>query len=412
MNRKILQIIILSFLVACAPSGRKKSQPINMEKGTYGYDHAFLSENNVETIELKSESSEARVLIAPGYQGRVMTSSANGDIGSSFGWINYDLIESGEVNDQFNPVGGEERFWLGPEGGPFSVYFEQGEEQVFENWNVSAVIDTEEFEIKEKEGDSVTFGKTAKLKNASGTEFDIAIERKVKLLSTDEAGRFLGTDLSGDSTKVVAYQSDNILKNTGKEAWTKESGLLSIWMLCMFNPSPSITVFIPYNPGPKGKIVNDDYFGKVPPDRLVVDEKSATIFFKIDGAYRSKIGVPRDRASEICGSYDSATNVLTLLWTSLPSEPKEYVNSKWGEQDDPYNGDVINSYNDGPVEDGSVMGPFYEIETSSPAADLKPGEAITHTQRVIHIQGPEAKIAPIVSKLFGLDLNTVKTIFQ
>jgi hypothetical protein len=31
----------------------------------------------------------------------------------------------------------------------------------------------------------------------------------------------------------------------------------------------------------------------------------------------------------------------------------KYVNSKWGQQDDPYKGDVVNSYNDGPVEDGS-----------------------------------------------------------
>ena len=43
-----------------------------------------------------------------------------------------------------------------------------------------------------------------------------------------------------------------------------------------------------------------------------------------------------------------------------------YVNGQWGPQEDPFAGDVINSYNDGPVEDGSIMGPFYEIETSSP----------------------------------------------
>ena len=30
----------------------------------------------------------------------------------------------------------------------------------------------------------------------------------------------------------------------------------------------------------------------------------------------------------------------------------------------------------GPVEDGSIMGPFYEIETSSPGAELAPGALI------------------------------------
>ena len=53
-----------------------------------------------------------------------------------------------------------------------------------------------------------------------------------------------------------------------------------------------------------------------------------------------------------------------------PAEDALYVNSQWGDQDDPFDGDVINSYNDGPTEDGTIMGPFYEIEASSPAAAL------------------------------------------
>ena len=43
-------------------------------------------------------------------------------------------------------------------------------------------------------------------------------------------------------------------------------------------------------------------------------------------------------------------------------------------QKEPYKGDVINSYNDGPLADGTQMGPFYEVESSSPALALKKGE--------------------------------------
>jgi|APSaa5957512622_1039677.scaffolds.fasta_scaffold201494_2 hypothetical protein len=50
------------------------------------------------------------MLLVPEYQGRVMTSSAGGSIGNSFGWINYDLIKSEEVNTQFNLFGGEVAF--------------------------------------------------------------------------------------------------------------------------------------------------------------------------------------------------------------------------------------------------------------------------------------------------------------
>ncbi|MDX9883895.1 MAG: hypothetical protein RBS73_17675 [Prolixibacteraceae bacterium] len=378
-------------------------------EGTYGYDVAFFAEKNIETIELKDAGSKACILLVPAYQGRVMTSSANGSEGTSYGWINYKLIGSGTISKQFNPFGGEERFWLGPEGGPYSIYFQEGEKQVYENWQVPPVLDTEHFEIKNQDSRQVTFTKHAMLKNASGTEFNLGIERRVSLLPKDTLASLFNIDLP-DELDVVAYQTDNTITNEGSQAWTKQGGLLSIWMLGMFNPSPSTTVFIPYQEEGNGVIVNDNYFGKVPADRLIVE--NGIVYFKIDGKFRSKIGLPPERAKNLCGSFDSGKNILTLLWCSLPSEPEEYVNSNWGEQENPYEGDVVNSYNDGPVDDGSVMGPFYEIETSSPAAALAPGKSLTHTQRIAHIQGGRAELAKIVDCLFGLRLDDIVAKFQ
>ena len=124
------------------------------------------------------------------------------------------------------------------------------------------------------------------------------------------------------------------------------------------------------------------------------------------------MGLPASRATNLCGSYDSSKGVLTILWCSLPDAPSAYVNGQWGPQEDPFAGDVINSYNDGPVEDGSIMGPFYEIETSSPGAELAAGASLVHTQKVVHIQGEDRQLAPIVQKLFGADLNVIKSKFQ
>jgi hypothetical protein len=53
---------------------------------------------------------------------------------------------------------------------------------------------------------------------------------------------------------------------------------------------------------------------------------------------------------------------------------------------EPYKGDVINSYNDGPLEDGSQLGPFYEIEASSPALGLKKGMSGSYRQVACHLQ--------------------------
>ncbi len=383
---------------------------IKFKKGTYGYDKNFLKKNSIEIVELQDKDSNASVLLAPGYQGRVMTSAAGGDEGLSFGWINYKLIESGRILQHINPVGGEERFWLGPEGGPFSIYFEQGKEQIFENWQVPADLDTEPFEISEQSENRVVFTKNTEFKNASGNILKMEIKRSVKILSKDSLPVMSDVNIPVERLNVVAYQSDNTLKNTGSNPWNKEKGLLSVWMLCMFNPSSSTTVFLPYNIDGSGTIVNDDYFGKVPSDRLIIEP--GIVFFKIDGQYRSKIGLPEGRARELCGSYDYEKNILTILWHSLPSKPCEYLNSKWGIQDNLFDGDVINAYNDGPVEDGSIMGPFYEIETSSRAAELKPGESLTHTQRVMHMQGDEEELTRLTYRLFGLDLNKIQSVFK
>lgn len=385
--------------------------PVNQthQMGTYGYDSAFFERQDIEFLELKSSDGLSRVLVVPAWQGRVMTTSAGGAEGRSYGWINYAFIESGKKDPQFNVYGGEERFWLGPEGGPYSIYFKPRETQVYENWQVPAVIDTEGYQVVSSDDRGVTFQKEAVLENASGAEFWVGIARTVSLLSAEEASALFNIDIP-DELKVVAYQTDNTITNRGDHAWTKETGLLSIWLLSMFNPAPGTTVFIPFRQDAEGVVVNDEYFGKVPADRLMVD--NGMVYFRIDGKYRSKIGIPPERSRELCGSFDSENNVLTLLWCSLPDEPRCYVNSRWGEQDDPYRGDVVNSYNDGPVEDGSIMGPFYEIETSSPAAALGPDESMKHTQRIIHLEGNKEKLDQIVRRLFGIALSEIDNKFQ
>lgn len=381
-------------------------------KGSYGYDKAFFKKNNIATLELNDSLSGASVLIVPGYQGRVMTSTSGGNSGKSYGWINYSLIGSGNLNSQFNPFGGEERLWLGPEGGPFSVYFRKGDDQIFANWKVPDVLDTVAFDIVAAGKDFAEFHKDFSLTNASGTEMQIGIERSIRLLNLPETEKTIGVGLD-DSISLVAYESENTLQNKGTNNWTSSNGFLSIWMLAMFNPSEKGIVFIPFKPGNEsdlGRIVNDDYFGKVPADRLLV--KDNVIFFKTDGKYRSKIGISPKRALPFCGSYDPVEGVLTLLWYSAPEQQVYYVNSKWGRQDDPLNGDAINSYNDGPVEDGSVMGPFYEIESSSPAALLEAGSRIKHTQRIFHIRGDKTKLTMITKKLFGLSLEQIEKSFS
>lgn len=411
-------ILAISVLMSCGDKKEstnmkevpsESAEATQVKSGSYAADLQFFRDENIKFIDLNN--GDARVLVVPAYQGRVMTSTAQGKEGTSFGWINYDLISSGEWNDQFNPVGGEERIWLGPEGGPYSIYFAPGEEQDFTNWNVPAAIDSEPFDVVSSDSTTAVFKREFSLTNASGFDMEVKIDRAVRLLSTQEASDALDQKFD-DGLKMVAYESENTLTNTGTEKWEQGKGVLSIWLLSMFNPSAHGTVFIPYQEGPEnelGKLVTDDYFGKVPDDRLKA--RDGILYFKTDGKQRGKIGLSPDRAKSYCGSYDPDKKILTLLWFSKPSGKHSYVNSKWGEQDDPLAGDALNSYNDGPVEDGSIMGPFYEIESSSPAAMLAPGQSITHTQRIFHISGDEAALSNITRHLFGISISDISSAF-
>ena len=379
------------------------------EMGTYGSDRAFLAGHGIETLELVSADGRSRVLLAPSLQGRVMTSTTGGDDGASYGWINRPYIAAGEVSRQFNPYGGEERFWIGPEGGPFSWYFREGEEQVYANWRVPAIIDTEPFEVESATAEEAVFTKEFSIGNASGQTFDIGVRRAVILEDDTFLQEVLGVSFP-EGVRVLGYRTENTLTNRGDRAWDKQTGLPSVWLLGMFTPTPTTTVFIPYDRDYAGMPVNDSYFGKVPADRLILRDGMA--YFKIDGQYRAKIGLPAGSAKDICGSYDAAAGVLNILKYTVPTGEVDYVNGQWGPQENPFGGDVINSYNDGPTETGFVQGPFYEIETSSPGAALSPGESMTHVQHTIHLQGTREELAPIARALFGVELDRVAALFK
>ena len=144
---------------------------------------------------------------------------------------------------------------------------------------------------------------------------DMNIDRTVSLMDAGEVAADFNIQLTNDM-KIVAYKSENKITNTGDKAWTKEGGLVSVWMLGCFNPTPTTTVFIPYKQDAEGTIVNDEYFGKIPADRLI--KENGIIYFKIDGLYRSSWDCRLHGQRIFAGSYDSSKGVLTILWCSLP----------------------------------------------------------------------------------------------
>lgn len=372
---------------------------------TFRDDAAFLRQHTGVVV---LHDAACRVAVVPAWQGRVMTSSADGGDGLSFGWINRALIASGKTVPHMNAFGGEDRFWMGPEGGQFGLFFAPGAKFDYDHWFTPPIFDTLPFKVVAQSARRVEFTAEFSLTNYSGTNFQVKADRTIRLLAPAAAWKSLGVPAPA-GVQLVAFETDNRVTNTGHAAWTKRTGLLSIWILGQFQPTPATTIVVPIKPGPQSQLgpdVTSNYFGAVPPDRLVVRDHA--IFFAADGKFRSKIGVNPRRSRGLLGSYDAQHHVLTLVQFNQPPGVTDYVNSLWQIQDQPFGGDVENAYNDGPPAPGAKpMGPFYELESSSPAAALAPGQSITHVRRTIHLSGPVPALDAIARATLGVSLQDI-----
>src|SRR5688500_16715611 len=105
ITRQWSSVLIALVFVACnsdTSNKTKSTTDTSQSKGSYAYDLAFLRQHTTGLLELTNDDSTAKLLVSPEWQGRVMTSTAAGDSGTSFGWINYELLSSAKKRKQFN----------------------------------------------------------------------------------------------------------------------------------------------------------------------------------------------------------------------------------------------------------------------------------------------------------------------
>ncbi len=95
----------------------------------------------------------------------------------------------------------------------------------------------------------------------------------------------------------------------------------------------------------------------------------------------------------------------------MPDDPtqSDYMNNMWGaDTPNSYVGDVANTYNDGPPSPGAKgLGPFYEIESLSPALALETGQTLTHHHRTVHLTADAETLASLAEQVLGVKLKAV-----
>jgi hypothetical protein len=373
---------------------------------TFDDDLAFLSKHGAGVKVLESATG-GRIAVSGKYQARIMTSALEPG-GRSLGFVNRAFVEAGKTGTAFDNYGGEDRFWLGPEGGQYALYFPAGKPFEFGNWQTPHAFQEGEWSEKAASADSVTFARSFAVTNYAKTEFKLDVERKVSLLGAEQAKTALGLVIPA-GVKWVGFSSENTLTNQDRKGWTEDKGLPSVWILGMFNPAPGTFMVLPFEKQGAGEVVNDRYFGKVPPDRLRVNQDKGFVLFKADGQARGKVGLSPTRAKAVLGSYSKSGQLLTIVRFTKPAGATRYVNNLWEVSKQPYGGDVSNAYNDGPVEPGKPsLGGFYELESSSPAAALGPGKKLVHTHETYHFSGPQEALESIAVKVLGVSLADVE----
>ncbi len=370
---------------------------------TYQSDLAALAAN---TTVIELVAGDARIAVAPEHQGRVM--SATGRSGQSLGWISHRVLREGPMSPVFNALGGADRFWIGPEGSRFALFFDPGVPLSTNTWRTPRGIDREPWSVTSKDASSVTLAHAFQVRNRANFTFDIRAERTVRILDRASLARVLGQPLPAE-VEVVGFETENAIVNAGREPWQVDRGLVSIWILGMFPATDDTTVVIPIKAGAASELgpsVNGAYYGQVPPERL--RNTSTAVFFKADARWRSKIGISPRRALGVAGSYAPSRRLLTIVQYDKAEASAAYPYSQWSDEAPAYEGDVINSYNDGPSAEGEQFGRFFELESSSPVRALAPGERLRHRHRTIFLAGNAAALDPFAHRQLGVSTSAIK----
>lgn len=374
---------------------------------TFAEVRELLRQSGNDGFVLTGRNNQSVVLVAPNLAGRVMATSFDGEQGEINGFVDARAFKEG-MRDIWDNWGGEERYWLGPEGGQFGLMF-QGKKNCFANYSVPPGFNKQEYIVTEHagSGNSLTMQASFTLRNAAGTHFSLACTRRITAL--DECPYAVG---AGSAVESVGFESASSIVNMGPNAWTKETGCLAHWHLGQFLPGPRVIAIIPFRQGAiADPPVREDYFrdfcigGKMPPERYWI--RDGFVLFRADGKCRTKIGQNRSRATGLLGSYNLETDEIILLeYDFYPN--LEYAASYWYEQPEPFHGDCISFSAEGPDEEGGPDGRCYELEAMSPALLLAPDQCFTFRTRTMHIRGPRAAMAAICRRHLGPEISTLE----
>jgi hypothetical protein len=333
-----------------------------------------------------------QLVIDPGLAGRVMGASFDGENGENLFWVNKSILDGSYFSAQPSSWNaGGLRSWLSPE----DLFF-LPEDKDAKKWFVPPELDPAPYDVYEQSQNEVTLRLATKLKSNVGKTYNVLLTRRIQLVPaySDSVGTILAK-----SVKYLGINLFHSMENLSDEVIGKDMPDVCLWSLLQLNPSG--TMLIPLAEKSDPKKAYRDYFNPLGPDRIAIENNIISI--KIDGKYRSKIGVNSKSAGPgIAFLKDEGKGQGVLFVQLFFVDPKgKYVDKPWGKKSD--YGDVIEMYND----DGN-MGGFTEMECHSPAKKLAKGESESHQIHLHIFKGPIPELYIIGSMLLSTDITKAK----
>lgn len=324
-----------------------------------------------------------RLLVAPALAGRVLTSVFRD--GTEAAWLDRRAIAAGYGTPaRFHNFGGQDRIWLGPEGGPFGYFFAPGAKCEPDAWRAPRLIDRGSWRLLTRDRLGARMRLEGTIVDASGGRMRVRIVRDVRALGRADVEERLGARLPR-SVESAGSESSQVLTRLSAAPLPPRPALPQLWVLGQFPCGPRAVVFAPLRAGARSAVkpFEDRYFGPPGPRRILYtagDGGPPCVLFRADGRLRSKFGVPVRHSSGIAGAFDPQRELLTIVRFDVhPAAP--YGSFLWSPRArELRGGDVFQSYNSG---DGTC----FELESVAPASPEAGSKARAHRHATLFLRG-------------------------
>lgn len=340
---------------------------------------------NTETVVL-GDLAGPNLVITPELGARVLGASLNGAMDENLMWVTESIMDGSYWESRpLDWNSGGLRTWLSPE----DLFFLDADYDA-SKWFVPGEMDPIACTVTRKGANEASFFVEADIPANIGKSYRVDISGNIRLIT--EPVRDVAP--LPDGVEFMGIEKTHTVTNRGELIIGDDLPYVTLWSLFQVNPSG--TMLIPIKPGYEAEKAWRAYFNPLG-DRLTIQNDIISV--KIDGKYRSKVGVrPEAARNGIAFMRDNGDGTGILFAKRFEVHPDGiYTDKPWGA--DTY-GDAIEMYND----DGNGGG-FAEIEAHSWAEKMEQGGTQSHTFELLIFRGALSDLKNIASKLYDADFN-------